>query len=131
MDDSDTPTCGKGLAAHATLPAALGAVAAAMSDVLRSHRRSLDPSEANGATEDDAYATLVNELRAAADALAAIAARMAAYRDLPMGSHDEAILGDEESVAVFEKLVAAERELEELLASSRPQNEEMLQMMRG
>ena len=42
-------TCGKGLAENAALPAALGTVTAAMSQVLELHMRALDLGDADAA----------------------------------------------------------------------------------
>ena len=52
MDQSNPPsadpeewTCGKGIAANAPLPAALGKLASAQGQVLQVHMRALDPSD--------------------------------------------------------------------------------------
>ena len=53
MDDQ--PSCGKGVASNAGLPAALGAVAGALGAVLVAHQASLDVSDSDAKREHDAY----------------------------------------------------------------------------
>jgi hypothetical protein len=110
----DQPTCGKGLAAHATLPEQIGALMEAMAKVLQNHTRSLDLADANARSERDAYERIAKEQHAMAASLAALAAMMRSYRDLPMAPHDEGTLADRRSLAEFDSLVRAE---ETLLAS--------------
>ena len=45
MASDDQPTCGKGLAANAVLPARLGELMAARAEVLERHMKALDPTE--------------------------------------------------------------------------------------
>jgi hypothetical protein len=123
---SEEQTCGKGLAAHAILPAKIGAVAAAMAAMLEQHRTSLDDAESSGRAEDDAYRTLAHDFRAIASMLETTASRMAGYRDLPMATHDEAALATAEAVATFEALVNAERELLQQLQHSVEMYQQML-----
>ena len=81
-------TCDQGLADNAVLPAHLGAVSAAIADVLEVHMNALDPDDGNSRLEQHAYAELVDEHREAAARLLAVADHMARFRDLPMGRHD-------------------------------------------
>lgn len=127
---TDEPTCGKGLAEHAVLPAKIGGLAAAMGEVLETHLRSLDRHDPQARPEHEAYTTLVHEYRDLASTLARIAARMAGYRDLPMAPHDQAVLMGPDAVESFAAFVRSERELLELLQSSVEQDETMLAEMR-
>src|ERR671918_1616113 len=90
----DQPTCGKGLAANAILPEKLAALMSAMATMLENHTRALDPNEANGRLERDAYQRLVRDQRTLASDLEALARAMQSYRDLPMPSHDMVPLTD-------------------------------------
>jgi hypothetical protein len=123
---SDEQTCGKGLAANANLPAAIGALSAATAEMLESHRKSLDLDEGEGRAEDSAYATLVEAFRDIGIACNATAERMTGYRDLPMATHDEAALMTPDAVETFARLVQSQRELMELLRTKVEQYEPML-----
>ena len=80
-------TCGKGLAERSALPARLGALAAAMADVLETHQQTLDLTDDNATLERTAYQLLANDYRTLASRLRETAALMAGYRDLPMARH--------------------------------------------
>ena len=119
---SDEATCGKGLAAHASLPARMSALTAAMAAVLENHLGSVSPWE----PEHEAYTTLVADYRTLTTALEQIADRMAGYRDLPMAAHDEAVLSSAAAAATFEAYVQSERDLLTLLQSWVTRDEAML-----
>lgn len=125
MDEHPT-TCGQGLAANARLPEAIATVLGAMAEVLEVHRQALDLKDPNARPEHDAYAKLVGELRAISTHAGSIARQLAAYRDLPMGTHDEARMSAPEAWAVFDRFVIAERHLMQWLAASVAEHEEML-----
>jgi hypothetical protein len=108
-------TCGKGLAAHAAVPETLGALLSATADVLANHVRSLDPTDADARLERRAYQRLTEDHRAAAATLDALAAAMRSYRDLPMAPHDETVLADQTSRAVFAAFLKAEEHALDLL----------------
>ncbi len=108
-------TCGAGLAAHAVLPAKLGELVAAVADNLEAHLRSLDPADDETRAERDAYLSIAGQHRGIAERLAAVAREMAAQGDLPMGRHDEALLGAPEAVDAFRRYLDRERELAALL----------------
>ena len=127
MDDQ--PTCGKGLAAHSTLPAQLAAVSNAVADVLEHHQAGLVLSDANAQRERDAYRELVDAHRLAAAQLEATAKRMAAYRDLPMGEHDMNALMSPENTGAFARLVASEEALLALLRARVAEHRAMLSEM--
>jgi len=123
---SDSPTCGKGLAAHATTPAAVSDFFSAMANVLDEHRQALDLTDDAARPEHEAYLTLTHELRGIATQLADTARRMAGYRDLPMGRHDERKMSGRESIAAFEHLVRTERTLVALLNDTVSEHQVML-----
>src|SRR5688572_14355893 len=111
---SDWPR-GKGLAKNAALPAKLADVADAMAGLLEAHTRALDVTHEDCRKEYDAYRRIAEDWRGAAPKLHAIATQMAGYRDLAMGPHDEAALAAPPFRDAFERLVAAERELADML----------------
>jgi hypothetical protein len=127
MDDQ--PTCGKGLAATSTLPAALGAIAAALSEVLVAHQASLDVTNADAKREHDAYQDLADAHRLIAAQLDAVAKRMAAYRDLPMGPHDVNVIAGPRAVNAFVHFVQREEELLALLQQRLEEDRAMLGQM--
>jgi hypothetical protein len=77
------PTCGKGLAANAVLPEKLAAPVKTMAALLDNHVRALDPREAAGRLERNAYERLVKDQRTLASGLEDLAIAMEGYRDLP------------------------------------------------
>jgi hypothetical protein len=127
----DTSTCGKGLAEHATLPATLADLLAAMADNLERHRRTLDLSDAAARSEHDAYVTLANEYADIARRLQSTAAHMAASHDLPMGRHDQRALADPAIVTAFEKFVGLERDVIDILERDLERDVQLLTAMRG
>lgn len=132
MSTSDAPaTCGQGLAAHSALPARMADVLSRMGAVLDHHRHALDRSDAQTQPEHDVYAALVRDLEQVASHLAAAARRMTDARDLPMGRHDMDRMTGPGPVALFERFVAAERALVQVLQTSIADGEAMLQQMRG
>jgi hypothetical protein len=129
MDEQ--PTCGKGLAENASLPAKLGELTAAMGAVLEAHLPSLDLTDERSRKEQEVYQRLVRDARQAAAQLDAIARQMGESRDLPMGRHDEAALAAPAARRSFERLVQVEQELLALLQRRLEQNQQMLAAMRG
>ena len=127
----DRPTCGKGLAEHSAMPAALGALMAALAENLELHQGTLDLTDPSSRVELAAYVELAKEQRQIADQLMATAARMAGYRDLPMGRHDESALLDPKLLAAFETFVKREEELLNLLLTAHERDVEMLSAARG
>src|SRR5688572_30597151 len=87
MDDH--PTCGKGLAENALLPAKLGELTASVADILEAHMPALDLSDERSEREYEVYRRLVEDHRQASLQLELIGKQMAGYRDLPMGRHDQ------------------------------------------
>ena len=124
-------TCGEGLAENSVLPAHLGVLTAAMAEVLEVHRKALDLTDPNAKAEDDAYAKLVDKHREIAATLQAAADRMAGYRDLPMGRHDEQAMTTVEFLDAFGNFVKAKQELLILLQKQVELDQTMLVQMRG
>src|SRR5205823_72831 len=85
-----------------------------VAEVLELHMRALDRKDPAAAREYEAYATLVKEHRAIGAQLQATAQRMAGYRDLPMGRHDEKVMSDPKAFAACERFVSIGQELVEL-----------------
>jgi hypothetical protein len=112
---ADEPTCGKGVAANATLPAKLAELTAAVAANLEAHMPTLDRTDPAAAREHEVYGELAAEHRDLAARLAATAEHMAAQRDLAMGRHDEAALAGPEVRVAFERLVHVQEELADLL----------------
>src|SRR5688572_2999694 len=115
MDSNDQPTCGKGLAENAVLPATVGHLITAMANNLHVHMHALDVTDPNSQQEYDAYEKLVGELRQIASQLQWVANEMTGYRDLPMGRHDQVAMTQPTVREAFEQFVAHKEELMGLL----------------
>jgi hypothetical protein len=111
----DRPTCGKGLAENAELPAKLGELTASVADILEAHMPALDLADERSKREYEVYRRLVEDHRQASLQLEAIAKRMAGYRDLPMGRHEQSAMAASAVVDSFQRFVELERELLALL----------------
>lgn len=123
----DTPTCGKGLAEHAELPAKLGELAGALARVLELHMQALDLGDAASRAEYDAYEELSGAFRGIAADLTSTARRMARYRDLPMGRHAMEVMSAPESAQAFAGFVRLEGELAKLLDRRLARDRAMMQ----
>jgi hypothetical protein len=66
MAPDDQPTCGKGIAANAVLPAKLAELTAATAEVLERHTKALDLTDPAAREEREAYVALVRAHRAIA-----------------------------------------------------------------
>ena len=127
MEHDDQPTCGKGLAANAVLPAKLAELMDARADVLERHTKALDLTDPNAQTELDAYTKLARGHRDVARELASLAEQMAGYRDLPMARHDPTVMVDPKGqMDAFRRFVAIERELLALLQAKLEGEEKLL-----
>jgi hypothetical protein len=124
------PTCGQGLAEHASLPAGLGELTAAVAGVLEVHVQALDLGDERSRREREVYLRLVEAHRRTAAELAATGRDMAGQRDLPMGAHDLTVMSSPEAVGAFERVVEAERELLALLQERLRRDRELLAGMR-
>jgi hypothetical protein len=127
MARDDQPTCGRGLAANAVLPAKLAEWTAARATVLERHTQALDRTDPAARAEYEAYAALVHTHRTIADELGRLAQQMAGYRDLPMARHDAAVLADPAGqAAAYQRFVAIEQELLALWSAKVAEAEERL-----
>jgi uncharacterized protein YndB with AHSA1/START domain len=124
----ETPTCGVGLAQHATLPMKMGVMFEGLAETLELHLEMLKPGDANAQREAEVYRELATRWAEIAGEVRRTAARMVEQRDLPMGEHDEAAWG-ERHVRAFEKFVRAEGQLLARLRLALPRDEEMLASM--
>ena len=131
MESTESPTCGKGLAENAVLPATLGHVITAMANNLHVHLTALDVTDPNSQQEYDAYEKLVGHLRQIAAELQWAANEMTGYRDLPMGKHDEAAMTQPVVREAFEKFVGHKQELLSLLQQTAERDRELLDVMRA
>jgi hypothetical protein len=131
MEQQDDWTCGKGLAASAVLPERLGAVMAAMAEVLHVHMEALDPEDDASRREHEAYRCVSQHLGQLASQLDDLAREMAAYRDLPMGRHDQEAMNRPIMRESFAALVRRKQELLTLLQETEASDREMLDQMHG
>jgi hypothetical protein len=131
MEQTDEWTCGKGLAASAVLPERLGAVLAAMAEVLRVHVEALDPEDDASQREHEAYRRVSRRLVQVAMHLEALAREMTAYRDLPMGRHDLEAMNRPIVRESFAAFVQRKQELLALLQETAESDREMLEQMHG
>ena len=123
----DQPTCGKGLAANAVLPAKLGELMDAQAEVLERHMKALDRSDPNAQAELDTYAKLARAHRGIASELSNLAAQMAGSRDLPMARHDMAVMADPGGqMEAFGHFVALEKELQEVVQTKGEEDARLL-----
>jgi hypothetical protein len=127
MDDD--PTCGKGLAENAALPAKLSELTASVADILEAHMPALDLTDERSRREYEAYRRLVEDHRRASLQLEGIGKQMAGYRDLPMGRHDEKAMAASAVVESFQRFVELEQELLALLQRRVEQDRQMLVTM--
>ncbi|MBX3069432.1 MAG: hypothetical protein KF883_02890 [Thermomicrobiales bacterium] len=123
---ADDWTCGKGLAAHASVPAAIGQVLSTMATLFDRHTLALDPAQPEGRAEYAAYASLAAQHRMIAAALASLSAEMAGYETLPMAEHNMDVMMSGNLDAAFRGVVDAERELLAALQSTVDEHGAML-----
>ena len=124
-------TCGRGLAENSALPAQLAEVTEAMADNLMAHMQALELDDEAARQEHAVYLRLAEEQRQTAARLRAVAAEMAAARDLPMGRHDRQAMTSPEVANAFQRFVKDKQELLALLQRSLERDQQMLAAMRG
>ena len=124
-------TCGRGLAENSVLPAQLAEVTEAMADNLQAHMQALELDDEAARQEHAVYLRLVEEQRQAAGRLRAVAAEMAAARDLPMGRHDQTALTSPEVADAFQRFVTAKQQLLALLQQLQEQDRRLLAELAG
>lgn len=124
---NDQPTCGKGLAANAVLPARLAKLLAVQAEVLERHMQAIDLTDPNGQAELDAYAALARAHRASAAELAKLAEQMASYRDLPMARHDMSVMTNPQGqMEAFRRFVAIEQQIMAVLQAKLQEDQKLL-----
>jgi hypothetical protein len=124
-------TCGRGLAENSALPALLADVVEAMAGNIQVHLQALELDDEAARQEHAVYLRLAEEQRQAAGRLRAVAAEMAAARDLPMGRHDQQTMTSPEVADAFRRLVGAKQELLALLQGTAEDDQRMLAQMGG
>jgi uncharacterized protein YndB with AHSA1/START domain len=124
----DTPTCGIGLAEHATIPARIAGMFEGLAETLELHRRMLVPNDPNARQEDEVYRDLAARWKQIAELVAQAAGQMAAQRDLPMGANDQTAWGEAHQRA-FEKFVKGQTQVLALLRVAAARAEQMLASM--
>lgn len=130
MNPSEEQTCGKGLAENSVLPARVGNLLAAMAENLEVHMKALDLTDPNSRQEYEAYEGLVKDIQHTAAELEETAHRMAGYRDLPMGRHDEQAMTQPRVRETFERFVQRKQELLSLLEQTAERDNTLLEVMR-
>lgn len=121
-------TCGAGLAQHASVPAKIAPVFAALAETLDSHRALLILSDENARREDEAYRSLAMAYRELAARVERVASEMASYRELPACAHDDKAFG-ERQLGAFRSFVQAQSALLEILRPAAERDESMLASM--
>lgn len=116
-------TCGKGLAAHARIPAGMAELLGSLAENLEAHVPTIDTADDAGRAEREAYVGLSTEFAELAAGLARTAEKMREYEDLPPAGHHDEALADPRLVEKYERLLTLKRELAELLAGSVEQEE--------
>ncbi len=124
----DTPTCGIGLAQHATIPARMAGMFEGLAETLELHRLMLVPDDANARKEDEVYRDLAARWKQIAELVAQAAAQMAAQRGLPMGAHDQTAWS-EAHLRAFETFVKGQTQVLALLRVAGERDEKMLASM--
>jgi uncharacterized protein YndB with AHSA1/START domain len=125
---SEKPTCGIGLAQHATIPARIAGMFEGLAETLELHRRMLVPDDRNAQKEDEVYRDLAARWKQIAELVTQASTRMAAQRELPMGAHDHTAWG-EEHVRAFEKFVNGQMQALALLRVAAERDQKMLMSM--
>jgi uncharacterized protein YndB with AHSA1/START domain len=121
----DAPTCGVGIAQHASIPATFAVMAEGLAETMSLHRRMLRLDDANARREDEVYRELADRWSGIAESVKAAAARMAAQSDLPMGAHDQSAWGPEH-VRAFDTFVRSQSHLLALLRVAAERDEQAL-----
>jgi uncharacterized protein YndB with AHSA1/START domain len=124
----EAPTCGIGLAQHATIPARMAVMFDGLAETLELHRRMLVPDDANARREDEVYRDLASRWKQIAELVAQAARQMAAQRELPMGAHDQAAWR-EAHVRAFETFVKGQMQVLALLRVAAERDQQMLASM--
>jgi len=120
-----TPTCGIGLARHATIPSRIATMLDGLAQTLALHRRMLVLDDVHARQEDHVYGELASRWTQIAALVSEAAALMGGQRELPMGAHDAAAWG-QEHLRAFETFVRGQSQLLALLRVAAERDEQML-----
>lgn len=107
----DPPSCGQGLAKHASVPASLGKLLSAMAKTLEVHMTTLPESDVVALAEHDVYRELATEQKALAKNLLALSEKMQAYRGLAASPHDDSSAAKARLKRAFTHFVEAQEEV--------------------
>jgi uncharacterized protein YndB with AHSA1/START domain len=124
----EAPTCGIGLAQHATIPAQIGVMFEGLAETLELHRTMLVRSDPSSQEEDDVYRELAARWNDITRLVRKTAAQMSAQHELAMGAHDQTAWSDAHLQA-FEKFVKAQTQVLALLRVAAARDEQMLAAM--
>ena len=124
----EAPTCGIGVARHATIPAKIGLMFEGLAETLELHRTMLVLDDPNARKEGEVYRALAASWKDIAHLVEKTAAHMAAQHELPMGAHNQTAWGDAHLKA-FEKFVKAQTRVLALLRVAAERDEKMLASM--
>jgi len=124
----DEPTCGIGVAEHATIPARIAVMFEGLAETLELHRQMLVMDDANARKEDEVYRDLALRWKQIAELITQAAQQMAAQRELPMGAHDETAWGAAH-LRAFEKFVNGQLQVLALLRVAAERDQQMLASM--
>jgi uncharacterized protein YndB with AHSA1/START domain len=125
----DAPTCGIGIAQHATIPAKIGVMFEGLAETLELHRKMLVMDDPSARKEDEVYRELAANWKQIASLVHQAAGKMAAQRELPMGAHDET-KWSKEHLSAFKKFVNAQSQALSLLRVAAERDEKMLASMK-
>jgi uncharacterized protein YndB with AHSA1/START domain len=124
----DAATCGAGLAQHAAVPRRIALYLSELSETLELHRKMLVLNDPASGKEDEVYRDLATSYRRIATELKAIAERMTAQRELPIGEHDESKWSSAH-VKAFARFVQEETALAFVLDKAAHRDAKMLASM--
>lgn len=124
----EAPTCGIGLAQHATIAATIGVMFEGLAETLERHRNMLVLDDPNSRKEDEVYRELAARWNDIAQRVEKTAAHMAAQHELPMGAHDQTAWG-EGHLKAFEKFVKAQTQVLALLRAAAERDDKMFSSM--
>jgi uncharacterized protein YndB with AHSA1/START domain len=122
---AETPTCGGGLAQHASVPRRMALYLGELAETLALHRATLVAEDPRSKDEDAVYRELAASVRDVAGRLRDVAERMTAQRELPMGKHDDGKAKGEQAKA-FARFVHEQGALTSVLRIASERDEKML-----
>ena len=124
----EAPSCGIGLAQHASGPAQIAVMFAGLAETLELHRTMLVLDDPNARREDEVYRDLAASWAQIARLVTEAAATMSAQQDLPMGAHDQTRWTDAH-LRAFETFVKGQSRALSLLRAAAVRDEAMLASM--